>query len=28
MDLIAMTVGLTNPGFDNNIDEPQTKGTS
>lgn len=27
MDLVAMIVNLSNPDFDNNIDEPQTKGT-
>lgn len=27
MDLIAMIVNLANPEYDNNINEPQTKGT-
>jgi hypothetical protein len=27
MDIIALIVGLVNPDYDNNIDEPQTKNT-
>jgi len=27
MELIAMIVDLSNPEFDNNVDEPETKGT-
>lgn len=28
MDILALIVGLVNPTYDNNIDEPQSKGTA